>query len=77
VEYQLPRLTRMWTHLDRVGGGGQVKGTGETQIEIDKRILKDKAAQLRRELQSVRMHRKAYRWGRGGQMMQAEQSVHT
>ena len=29
TEYQLPRLTRMWTHLDRVGGGGQVKGTGE------------------------------------------------
>ena len=48
VEYQLPRLTRMWSHLDRVGGGGQVKGTGEKQIEIDKRLLRDKAAHLRR-----------------------------
>jgi GTP-binding protein HflX len=48
VEYQLPRLTRMWSHLDRVGGGGQVKGTGEKQIEIDKRLLRDKAASLRR-----------------------------
>jgi GTP-binding protein HflX len=66
VEYQLPRLTRMWSHLDRVGGGGLVKGTGETQIEIDKRLLKDKAAQLRRELQGVRTHRKAYRWVSGG-----------
>jgi GTP-binding protein HflX len=48
TEYQLPRLTRMWSHLDRVAGGGQVKGTGEKQIEIDKRLLRDKAAALRR-----------------------------
>jgi len=48
TEYQLPRLTRMWTHLDRVAGGGQVKGVGEKQIEIDKRLLRDKAAALRR-----------------------------
>jgi hypothetical protein len=34
AEYQLPRVTRMWSHLDRVGGGGQVKGVGEKQIEI-------------------------------------------
>eukprot|EP00877_Chromochloris_zofingiensis_P000337 jgi/Chrzof1/10303/Cz04g36170.t1 len=61
TEYQLPRLTRMWTHLDRVAGGGQVKGTGEKQIEIDKRLLRDKAAALRRELESVRTHRAAYR----------------
>jgi GTP-binding protein HflX len=38
----------MWTHLDRVAGGGQVKGVGEKQIEIDKRLLRDKAAALRR-----------------------------
>jgi hypothetical protein len=48
TDYQLPRLTRMWTHLDRVAGGGQVKGAGEKQIEIDKRLLRDKAAGLRR-----------------------------
>lgn len=48
TEYQLPRLTRMWTHLDRVSGGGQVKGAGEKQIEIDKRLLRDKAAALRK-----------------------------
>ncbi|KAG2488119.1 hypothetical protein HYH03_013267 [Edaphochlamys debaryana] len=61
TEYQLPRLTRMWTHLDRVGGGGQVKGAGEKQIEIDKRLLRDRAAALRRELESVRGHRRQYR----------------
>jgi hypothetical protein len=38
----------MWSHLDRVAGGGQVKGAGEKQIEIDKRLLRDKAAGLRR-----------------------------
>lgn len=61
VEYQLPRLTRMWSHLDRVGGGGQVKGSGEKQIEIDKRLLKEKAAGLRRELDAVRTHRRLAR----------------
>ncbi|GIL88353.1 hypothetical protein Vretifemale_16327 [Volvox reticuliferus] len=61
TEYQLPRLTKMWTHLDRVGGGGQVKGTGEKQIEIDKRLLRDRAAALRRELEAVRTHRRQYR----------------
>lgn len=40
MEYQLPRLTRMWSHLERQAGG-QVKGMGEKQIEVDKRILRD------------------------------------
>lgn len=40
MEYQLPRLTKMWTHLERQAGG-QVKGMGEKQIEVDKRILRD------------------------------------
>lgn len=61
TEYQLPRLTRMWTHLDRVGGGGQVKGSGEKQIETDKRLLRDRIALLRRDLEAVRRHRRAYR----------------
>jgi GTP-binding protein HflX len=39
MEYQLPRLTRMWTHLERQAGG-MVKGMGEKQIEVDKRILR-------------------------------------
>lgn len=39
MEYQLPRLTKLWTHLERQAGG-QVKGMGEKQIEVDKRILR-------------------------------------
>lgn len=39
MEYQLPRLTRMWSHLERQAGG-KVKGMGEKQIEVDKRILR-------------------------------------
>lgn len=39
MEYQLPRLTKMWSHLERQAGG-QVKGMGEKQIEVDKRILR-------------------------------------
>lgn len=60
MEYQLPRLTRMWSHLERQAGG-QVKGMGEKQIEVDKRILRDQIAALKKELDSVRRHRKLYR----------------
>ncbi|CAO2835658.1 unnamed protein product [Amaranthus hypochondriacus] len=60
MEYQLPRLTRMWSHLERQAGG-QVKGMGEKQIEVDKRILRDQIAALKKELESVRRHRKLYR----------------
>lgn len=59
-EYQLPRLTRMWTHLERQAGG-RVRGMGEKQIEVDKRILRTRMGQLRRSLEDVRMHRKQYR----------------
>ncbi|XP_074279393.1 uncharacterized protein LOC141604795 [Silene latifolia] len=60
MEYQLPRLTRMWSHLERQSGG-QVKGMGEKQIEVDKRILRDQIGVLKKELESVRRHRKLYR----------------
>jgi GTP-binding protein HflX len=61
-QYQLPRLTRLWTHLSRQktgggGKGGQLKGEGEKQIEIDKRILKRKVAELQKELEEVKKHR--------------------
>ncbi|KAJ4840114.1 hypothetical protein Tsubulata_035324 [Turnera subulata] len=59
-EYQLPRLTRMWTHLERQAGG-KVKGMGEKQIEVDKRILRNQIGVLKKELESVRKHRKLYR----------------
>ncbi|KAF9686782.1 hypothetical protein SADUNF_Sadunf02G0025500 [Salix dunnii] len=60
MEYQLPRLTRMWTHLERQAGG-RVKGMGEKQIEVDKRILRTQIGVLKKELESVRKHRKQYR----------------
>lgn len=60
LEYQLPRLTRMWTHLERQAGG-QVKGMGEKQIEVDKRILRTQIGALKKEIESVRKHRKQYR----------------
>ncbi|XP_015697708.2 GTPase HflX [Oryza brachyantha] len=60
MEYQLPRLTKMWTHLERQSGG-QVKGMGEKQIEVDKRILRTQISALKKELESVRKHRKLYR----------------
>jgi GTPase len=40
ADYQLPRLQRMWTHLDRQSGGGKVRGMGEKQMEVDKRLLR-------------------------------------
>ncbi|CAL4992143.1 unnamed protein product [Urochloa decumbens] len=60
MEYQLPRLTKMWSHLERQAGG-QVKGMGEKQIEVDKRILRTQIGALRKELESVRKHRRLYR----------------
>ncbi|XP_057469694.1 uncharacterized protein LOC130758781 [Actinidia eriantha] len=60
MEYQLPRLTKMWTHLERQAGG-RVKGMGEKQIEVDKRILRTQIGDLKKELESVRKHRKQYR----------------
>lgn len=61
-EYRLPRLTRRWTHLSRqtVGGVG-LRGPGETQLEVDRREIRRRIAQLARELEKVRTHRAQYR----------------
>jgi len=61
-EYFLPRLTRLWTHLSRqtVGGVG-LRGPGETQLESDRRRIRHRIADLRRELEHVRTHRALYR----------------
>ena len=51
LQYLLPRLTRLWTHLERqMGGIGTRAGAGETQIEVDRRLVRDRIANLRREL---------------------------
>jgi GTP-binding protein HflX len=52
-QYLLPRLTRMWTHLERQKGGIGMRGPGETQIETDRRIIKDKIALLKKKLDKI------------------------
>ena len=52
-EYLLPRLTRMWTHLERQKGGIGMRGPGETQIETDRRIIKDKISLLKKKLAKI------------------------
>jgi GTP-binding protein HflX len=68
--YRLPRLTRAWTHLARQAGGGTarggsagvgLRGPGETQLETDRRYIRQHIAQLKRELDQVRSHRELYR----------------
>jgi len=69
-EYRLPRLTRQWTHLARqVGGGGGrggvagvgLRGPGETQLEVDRRRIRERITFLKSELEGVRAHRKRHR----------------
>ena len=57
LEYQLPRLTRMWTHLSRTGGGIGTRGPGETQLETDRRIIRDKIKKLKERVEAVRRQR--------------------
>ena len=49
-QYLLPRLTRMWTHLDKQKGGIGMRGPGETEIETDRRIIRDKISLLKKEI---------------------------
>lgn len=52
-EYLLPRLTRMWTHLQKQKGGIGMKGPGEKEIETDRRVIRDKIAKLKHELKDI------------------------
>ncbi|MBE0681300.1 MAG: GTPase HflX [Anaerolineales bacterium] len=70
-EYNLPRLTRAWTHLERQAGGGGgragstggvgLRGPGETQLEVDRRSIRTRIAHIKRELEKVEAHRLRYR----------------
>lgn len=64
-QYILPRLTRMWTHLERQKGGIGMRGPGETQIESDRRIILDKIAKLKDELKKVDRQMASQRGNRG------------
>ena len=57
MEYSLPRLTRAWTHLSRQRGRGAMGGEGETQLEQDRRVVRDRIAHLKEELAAVVRHR--------------------
>jgi len=64
LEYLLPRLTRMWTHLSRIRGGIGLRGPGETQLETDRRAIRRKIATLKKRLKDVGEHRANQRQGR-------------
>ncbi|MBQ7191849.1 MAG: GTPase HflX [Paludibacteraceae bacterium] len=65
LQYMLPRLTRMWSHLDRQRGGGVNRGTGETQIEADRRIIGTRIALLKDELKKIDRQMATQRQNRG------------
>jgi len=64
-QYLLPRLTRMWTHLERQRGGIGMRGPGETQIETDRRIILDKIAHLKEQLEKIDRQMATQRKNRG------------
>jgi len=64
-QYLLPRLTRMWTHLERQRGGIGLRGPGETEIETDRRIIRDKIALLKERLKKIDVQMATQRKNRG------------
>jgi GTP-binding protein HflX len=57
LEYHLPRLTRLWTHLSRTGGGIGTRGPGESQLETDRRLIREKIKKVKADLADVEKHR--------------------
>ncbi|MDP3046562.1 MAG: GTPase HflX, partial [Chloroflexota bacterium] len=69
-DYYLPRLTRLWTHLSRqTRGGVGLRGPGETQLETDRRRVRKRISDLKRELEEVRTHRALHRQRRRAEMV--------
>jgi GTP-binding protein HflX len=64
-QYMLPRLTRLWTHLERQRGGIGMRGPGESQIETDRRIILDKIALLKEQLKKIDKQKATQRKNRG------------
>jgi GTPase len=64
LEYQLPRLTKMWTHLSRTGGGIGTRGPGESQLETDRRIIRTRIAKMKERVEQVRQQRETAARGR-------------
>ena len=66
LEYMLPRLTRMWTHLEKFRGGIGMRGPGETQLETDRRLISSRIRLLKERLTDVQRSREVQRQGRSG-----------
>lgn len=64
LQYMLPRLRRMWSHLSRIRGGIGLRGPGETQLETDRRLIQQRIADLKRRLERVARQREIRRKGR-------------
>lgn len=60
-EYLLPRLAGQWSHLERLGGGIGTRGPGESQIETDRRIIRNRIGNIKKQIETVRRHRELYR----------------
>jgi GTPase len=69
LEYQLPRLTRLWTHLSRTGGGIGTRGPGESQLETDRRLIRTRIAKMKERVDQVRQQRATAARGRDRRMM--------
>ncbi len=60
-EYMLPRLAGQWSHLERLGGGIGTRGPGESQIETDRRLIRNRITSIKKQIEAVRKHRELYR----------------
>jgi GTP-binding protein HflX len=69
LEYQLPRLTRMWTHLSRTGGGIGTRGPGESQLETDRRLIRERIKRMKERVEQVRQQRATASRGRDRRLM--------
>jgi GTP-binding protein HflX len=69
LEYQLPRLTRMWTHLSRTGGGIGTRGPGEAQLETDRRLIRERIKKLRERVEQVAEQRRTATRARDRRLM--------
>jgi GTP-binding protein HflX len=71
LQYMLPRLKRMWTHLSRIRGGIGLRGPGETQLETDRRLISTRIRDLRGKLETVAQRRATQRKGRSNEFRAA------
>ena len=69
LEYQLPRLTRLWTHLSRTGGGIGTRGPGESQLETDRRLIRERIKKMKERVEAVRQQRETAARGRDRRLL--------